>query len=293
MRSASDRSQCRPTARARAGSLPHAAASHGLKATLGRVPRTVPPDQFGQLTYLGVMARHPPTWAPASRPSRGHRDDPWERRDRPHAVPSGRRTRRRRSDFRQAHHRDPPHDRRLPRSRGRGRRLESAIAFLDKRGARITEMDGREGRLEARRRGVSSCAPADRALRRDPEHRRGELDPSFARTLDEGDAVDVVALRRALMDRTLAYRSGAKGCSVTPTCCADADGRDAGAAGVAGPVRARWWSRAGRSGGLRRRVPATPSPFNMTGHPRQSAFRSVGRRPVCRSASTSWRPRYE
>ena len=51
---------------------------YGLKATLGRVPHEVPPDQFGQLTYLGVMARHPADLgAGLASMSRGHRDDPW------------------------------------------------------------------------------------------------------------------------------------------------------------------------------------------------------------------------
>jgi len=51
---------------------------YGLKATLGRVPHEVPPDQFGQLTYLGVMARHPADLgAGLASMSRGHAGDPW------------------------------------------------------------------------------------------------------------------------------------------------------------------------------------------------------------------------
>ncbi len=124
-------------------------------------------------------------------------------------------------------------------------RLDTALAFLDKQGAKIKEMDGREidwkldvARIILRANQIERFADI-------LKNRRGDLDPSFARTLDEGNAVDVVALRRAIVDRTTAFKS-VQGlfadCDLllTPT--------------VATPHRppprtssSRWWSTASRS----------------------------------------------
>jgi aspartyl-tRNA(Asn)/glutamyl-tRNA(Gln) amidotransferase subunit A len=97
------------------------------------------------------------------------------------------------------------------------------------------------------------------------KNRRGDLDPSFARTLDEGNAIDVVQLRRAIIDRTTAFKS-VQGlfadCDLllTPTVATPAppatqnqfeplvvDGKPLG------DLRAAWYTYT--------------IPFNMTGHP--------------------------
>lgn len=237
---------------------------YGLKATLGRVPHEVPPDQFGQLTYLGVMARHPADLgAGLASMSRGHRDDPWTAAigRTPFAWPAETAA-------------DPIAGKRITVIRRMTggyldpdveARLETAIAFLDKRGARITEMDGREvdwkldvARLILRANQIERFGEILKT-------RRDELDPSFARTLDEGEAVDVGMLRRALMDRTLAYRSVQRlfddaDLLLTPTVATPAPlaSQDQFAPLVVdgkpiGDLRAAWYTYT--------------IPFNMTGHP--------------------------
>jgi len=237
---------------------------YGLKATLGRVPHEVPPDQFGQLTYLGVMARHPADLgAGLASMSRGHRDDPWSAAigRTPFAWPSTGAA-------------DPIAGKRITVIRRMTggyldpeveARLEAALAFLDARGARITEMDGREvdWKLDVAR--IILRANQIERFGEILKTRRGELDPSFARTLDEGDAIDVVALRRALTDRTLAYRSvqklfGDADLLLTPTVATPAPlaSQDQFAPLVVdgkpiGDLRAAWYTYT--------------IPFNMTGHP--------------------------
>lgn len=237
---------------------------YGLKATLGRVPHEVPPDQFGQLTYLGVMARHPTDLgAGLASMSRGHRDDPWTLAigREPFAWP----------DSAAGH---PIKGKRITVIRrmtggyldpDTEARLDAALAFLDKQGAAIREMDGREidwkldvARIILRANQIERFADI-------LKNRRDELDPSFARTLDEGNAVDVVALRRALVDRTTAYKSVQRlfadaDLLLTPTVATPAplatqdqfkplvvDGKPLG------DLRAAWYTYT--------------IPFNMTGHP--------------------------
>lgn len=237
---------------------------YGLKATLGRVPHEVPPDQFGQLTYLGVMARHPSDLgAGLASMSRGHRDDPWTLaigrepfawpdRSGEHPIAGRRITVIRRMT---GGYLDPDTE----------ARLDAALAFLDKQGAHIKEMDGREidwkldvARIILRANQIERFADI-------LKNRRGELDPSFARTLDEGNAVDVVALRRALVDRTIAFKSVQRlfaDCDLllTPTVATPAppatqnqfeplvvDGKPLG------DLRSAWYTYT--------------IPFNMTGHP--------------------------
>ncbi len=144
-------------------------------------------------------------------------------------------------------------------------RLNAALAFLDKQGATIKEMDGREidwkldvARIILRANQIERFADI-------LKNRRGELDPSFARTLDEGNAIDVVALRRALVDRTTAFKSVQRlfaDCDLllTPTVATPAppatqnqfeplvvDGKPLG------DLRSAWYTYT--------------IPFNMTGHP--------------------------
>jgi aspartyl-tRNA(Asn)/glutamyl-tRNA(Gln) amidotransferase subunit A len=228
------------------------------------VPHEVPPDQFGQLTYLGVMARHPADLgAGLASMSRGHRDDPWSAAigRTPFAWPSEGAA-------------DPIAGKRITVIRRMTggyldpeveARLEAALAFLDKRGARITEMDGREvdWKLDVAR--IILRANQIERFGEILKSRRSELDPSFARTLDEGDAVDVMALRRALTDRTLAYRSvqrlfGDADLLLTPTVATPAPlaSQDQFAPLVVdgkpiGDLRAAWYTYT--------------IPFNMTGHP--------------------------
>ncbi len=237
---------------------------YGLKATLGRVPHELPPDQFGQLTYLGVMARHPADLgAGLAAMSRGHRDDPW-------SLAVGR-----------APFVWPPQSAADPIAGKRvtvirrmtggyldpdvEARLEAALAFLDKRGARITELDGREidWKLDVAR--IILRANQIERFSEILKNRRDELDPSFAKTLDEGDAIDVVALRRAVTDRTLAFRSVQKlfadaDLLLTPTVATPAPlaSQDQFAPLVVdgkplGDLRAAWYTYT--------------IPFNMTGHP--------------------------
>lgn len=237
---------------------------YGLKATLGRVPHEVPPDQFGQLTYLGVMARHPADLgAGLASMSRGHRDDPWTLAigREPFAWPA-------------APGGHPIQGRRITVIRrmtggyldpDTEARLDAALAFLDKQGARIREVDGRkvDWKLDVAR--IILRANQIERFGEILKNRRDELDPSFARTLDEGQAVDVVALRRALMDRTTAYKSVQRlfaDCDLllTPTVATPAplatqdqfeplmvDGKPLG------DLRAAWYTYT--------------IPFNMTGHP--------------------------
>ena len=237
---------------------------YGLKATLGRVPHEVPPDQFGQLTYLGVMARHPTDLgAGLASMSRGHRDDPWTaaigrtpfawpENTGEHPIAGKRVTVIRRMT---GGYLDPDTE----------ARLDAALAFLDKQGAHIKEMDGREidwkldvARVVLRANQIERFADI-------LKNRRDELDPSFAKTLDEGDAVDAVMLRRALADRTTAYKSvqrlfGDADLLLTPTVATPAplatqdqfeplvvDGKPLG------DLRAAWYTYT--------------IPFNMTGHP--------------------------
>lgn len=237
---------------------------YGLKATLGRVPHEVPPDQFGQLTYLGVMARHPADLgAGLASMSRGHRDDPWSLAigSTPFAWPDG-----------SGEH--PIAGKRITVIRRMTggyldpeveARLDVALAFLDKQGARITEMDGCEidWKLDVAR--IILRANQIERFAETLKNRRDELDPSFAKTLDEGDAIDVVALRRALLDRTVAYKSVQRlfadaDLLLTPTVATPAplatqnqfeplvvDGKPLG------DLRSAWYTYT--------------IPFNMTGHP--------------------------
>ena len=237
---------------------------YGLKATLGRVPHEVPLDQFGQLTYLGVMARHPADLgAGLASMSRGHAGDPWSAAigRTPFAWPqpdpaspiAGKRVtviRRMTGGYL-----DPDTE----------ARLDVALAFLDRHGAKIREIDGREidWKLDVAR--IILRANQIERFGEMLKTRRGELDPSFAKTLDEGEAIDVVALRRALLDRTAAYRSVQKlfadaDLLLTPTVATPAplasqnqfeplvvDGKPLG------DLRSAWYTYT--------------IPFNMTGHP--------------------------
>ena len=237
---------------------------YGLKATLGRVPHEVPPDQFGQLTYLGVMARHPADLgAGLASMSRGHPEDPWTAAigRTPFAWP-------------QPGGDDPIAGKRVTVIRrmtggyldpDTEARLDAAIAFLDRRGATIREMDGREvdwkldvARLILRANQIERFGEILKT-------RRGDLDPSFARTLDEGEAIDVVTLRRALLDRTAAFRSVQRlfadaDLLLTPTVATPAPlaAQDQFAPLVVdgkpiGDLRSAWYTYT--------------IPFNMTGHP--------------------------
>lgn len=237
---------------------------YGLKATLGRVPHEVPPDQFGQLTYLGVMARHPADLgAGLASMSLGHPGDPWTaaigrtpfawpQPDAAHAIAGKRVTVIRRMT---GGYLDPDTE----------ARLDAALAFLDRNGATIREMDGREidWKLDVAR--IILRANQIERFGETLKTRRGELDPSFAKTLDEGEAIDVVALRRALLDRTAAYRSVQRlfadaDLLLTPTVATPAplasqnqfeplvvDGKPIG------DLRSAWYTYT--------------IPFNMTGHP--------------------------
>ncbi|MCX7367070.1 MAG: amidase, partial [Alphaproteobacteria bacterium] len=237
---------------------------YGLKATLGRVPHEVPLDQFGQLTYLGVMARHPADLgAGLASMSRGHAGDPWSaaigrtpfawpQPDPASPIAGKRVTMIRRMT---GGYLDPDTE----------ARLDVALAFLDRHGAKIREIDGREidWKLDVAR--IILRANQIERFGEMLKTRRGELDPSFAKTLDEGEAIDVVALRRALLDRTAAYRSVQKlfadaDLLLTPTVATPAplasqnqfeplvvDGKPLG------DLRSAWYTYT--------------IPFNMTGHP--------------------------
>ncbi|MDP1961779.1 MAG: amidase [Reyranella sp.] len=241
---------------------------YGLKATLGRVPHEVPPDQFGQLTYLGVMARHPADLgAGLASMSRGHPDDPWTAAigRTPFAWPQ---------DIGEDTGQHPIAGKRITVIRrmtggyldpDTEARLDAALAFLDRQGARIREMDGREidWKLDVAR--IILRANQIERFGEMLKTRRGDLDVSFAKTLDEGEAIDVVMLRRALVDRTTAYKSVQKlfaDCDLllTPTVATPAplatqdqfaplvvDGKPIG------DLRSAWYTYT--------------IPFNMTGHP--------------------------
>ena len=243
---------------------------YGLKATLGRVPHEKTTDQFGQLTYLGVMARHPADLgAGLASMSRGHADDPWTLAigRTPFAWAQG-------GGDPIAGGGNPIAGKRITVIRRMTggyldpeveARLDAALAFLDKRGARIKEMDGREvdwkldvARIILRANQIERFADLLKT-------RRDDLDPSFARTLEEGEAIDVVVLRQALLDRTLAYRAVQKlfdnaDLLLTPTVATPAppvtqnqfaplmvDGKPIG------DLRSAWYTYT--------------IPFNMTGHP--------------------------
>jgi len=237
---------------------------YGLKATLGRVPHEKAPDQFGQLTYLGVMARHPADLgAGLASMSRGNTEDPW-------TLAIGRTP----FTWPEASGVHPIAGKRIAVIRrmtggyldpDTEARLDAALAFLDRQGARIREMDGREvdwkldvARIILRANQIERFADV-------LENRRDDLDPSFAKTLDEGGAVDAIMLRRALADRTTAYRSvqklfGDADLLLTPTVATPAPlaTQDQFAplvvAGKAlGDLRAAWYTYT--------------IPFNMTGHP--------------------------
>ena len=237
---------------------------YGLKATLGRVPHEVPADQFGQLTYLGVMARHPADLgAGLAAMSRGHAEDPWTLAatgtpftwptpSPANAIAGTRITVIRRMAGGYLH----------PDSEAR---LDEAIALLDRRGARITELDGRaiDWKLDAAR----LILRANQIMRFGDllRTRHDDLDPSFARTLEEGAAVDIATLRQALVDRTAAFRAvqrlfAGADFLLTPTVATPAplatqdqfaplmvDGKPIG------DLRSAWY--------------AYTIPFNMTGHP--------------------------
>src|SRR5262249_23219350 len=116
---------------------------YGLKATLGRVPHEIPADQFGQLTYLGVMARHPEDLgAGLAAMSRGHAEDPWTLAigRSPFAWPgmaagdaiAGKRIAVIRRMIGGYLHPDTE------------ARLDEALGFLESKGARLKEVDGRD-----------------------------------------------------------------------------------------------------------------------------------------------------
>ncbi len=179
---------------------------YGLKATLGRVPHEVPADQFGQLTYLGVMARHPADLGTGlASMSAGHAEDVWSvASGRPPfawpAAPAGdaiagkRVTVIRRMTGGYLH----------PDSEAR---LDAAIAFLESKGAHIAEFDGRQidwkldvARLILRANQITRFGDLLKS-------RRNDLDPSFVKTLEEGAAVDIATLRQALIDRTSVFKA--------------------------------------------------------------------------------------
>ena len=237
---------------------------YGLKATLGRVPHEVPADQFGQLTYLGVMARHPADLgAGLASMSRSHTEDPWSLHvgREPFAWPAQRPG-------------DPIAGKRItvirrmtggylhPDSEAR---LDEAIAFLEKNGAGITEFDGREidwkldvARLILRANQITRFGDLLKS-------RRNDLDPSFAKTLEEGAAIDITTLRQALLDRTSVFKATQRlfakaDLLLTPTVASPAppatqdqfaplvvDGREIG------DLRSAWYTYT--------------IPTNMTGHP--------------------------
>ncbi len=210
------------------------------------------------------MARHPADLgAGLAAMSRGHRDDPWTMStgrtpfawpapEAAHPVTGRRVTVIRRMT---GGYLDPDTE----------ARLDAAIAWLDRQGARIRELDGRtiDWKLDAAR--IILRANQIERFGDLLRNRRDELDPSFARTLEEGAAIDVVALRRALADRTSAYRAvqtlfADADLLLTPTVATPAplatqdqfaplvvDGKPIG------DLRAAWYSYA--------------IPFNMTGHP--------------------------
>jgi aspartyl-tRNA(Asn)/glutamyl-tRNA(Gln) amidotransferase subunit A len=237
---------------------------YGLKATLGRVPHELPTDQFGQLTYLGVMARHPDDLgAGLAAMSRSNAEDPWSLAigQSPFAWPApvagdaiaGKRfTVIRRMTGGYLH----------PDTEAR---LDEALAFLERKGARVTEIDGRAidwkldvARLILRANQITRFAGL-------LETRRNDLDPSFVKTLEEGDAVDIAMLRQALLDRTVVFRSVQRLFAdtdflLTPTTATPAppatqdqfaplvvDGKPVG------DLRSAWYTYT--------------IPFNMTGHP--------------------------
>jgi aspartyl-tRNA(Asn)/glutamyl-tRNA(Gln) amidotransferase subunit A len=237
---------------------------YGLKATLGRVPHEVPADQFGQLTYLGVMARHPADLgAGLAAMSQGHAEDVWSvaAGGTPFAwppAPAG----------------DPIKGKRItvirrmtggylhPDSEAR---LDAAIAFLESRGGRITEFDGRQidwkldvARLILRANQITRFGDLLKS-------RRNDLDPSFVKTLEEGAAVDIATLRQALIDRSAVFREtqrlfASADLLMTPTVASPAppatqdqyaplvvDGK------AIGDLRSAWYTYT--------------IPTNMTGHP--------------------------
>ena len=235
---------------------------YGLKATLGRVPHEVPADQFGQLTYLGVMARHPADLgAGLAAMAQGHAEDPWtlgrpafDWPPFPAADPiAGKRVtviRRMTGGYL-----DPDSE----------ARLDEALALLDRRGAQLREVDGSTidwkldtARLILRANQITRFGDMLRT-------RRDELDPSFAKTLEEGEAVDIATLRQALLDRTSVFRTVQRVFAdsdflLTPTVATPAppatqdqfaplvvDGKPIG------DLRSAWY--------------AYTIPFNMTGHP--------------------------
>jgi aspartyl-tRNA(Asn)/glutamyl-tRNA(Gln) amidotransferase subunit A len=237
---------------------------YGLKATLGRVPHEVPADQFGQLTYLGVMARHPADLgAGLAAMSSGHAEDPWTLAAArapfvwpapaaANAIAGKRITVIRRMAGGYLH----------PDSEAR---LDEAIALLDKQGARITELDGRTvdwkldvARLILRANQITRFGELLKT-------RHNDLDPSFAKTLEEGAAIDIATLRQALVDRTAAFRSVQRLFTdadylLTPTVTTPAPlaTQDQFAPLVVdgtpiGDLRSAWY--------------AYTIPFNMTGHP--------------------------
>lgn len=237
---------------------------YGLKATLGRVPHEMATDQFGQLTYLGVMARHPADLGIGlAAMSRGNAGDPWSlgAARTPFAWPAaaggdiiaGKRiTVIRRLTGGYLH----------PDSEAR---LDAAIRFLDGRGARIVELDGRDvdWKLDAAR----LMLRANQITRFGAllSSRRNDLDPSFVKTLEEGAAVDIATLRQVLFDRTAVFKSVQRLFAdadflLTPTVATPAPpaGQDQFAPLVVdgkpiGDLRSAWY--------------AYTIPFNMTGHP--------------------------
>lgn len=236
---------------------------YGLKATLGRVPHEKAPDQFGQLTYLGVMARHPVDLGHGlAAMSRGDAMDPWTAAIGREAFawpqpPTNPIAGKRITVIRRftGGYLDPEVE----------ARLNAAIAFLEKSGARIREIDGRDvdwkldvARIILRANQIERFSEILRT-------RGNELDESFIKTLKEGEAIDAVQLRQALLDRSAAFRSvqrllGKADLLLTPTVATPAplatqdqfkplvvDGKPIG------DLRAAWYTYT--------------IPFNMTGHP--------------------------
>lgn len=176
---------------------------YGLKPTLGRVPHETAPDAFNLTTNIGVMARHPEDMAAAMAVmSASHEDDAWS-----HAAAG------------------QPFVPAQPEASVRGRRfllirslngtwldpeveakLEEAVKHIRDMGGVVTSFDGAgiDWRLEPSRIAlrVNQAARFETLLR----ERRADLDPSFARTVEDGLAIDAAALRRALFERTSFYR---------------------------------------------------------------------------------------
>jgi aspartyl-tRNA(Asn)/glutamyl-tRNA(Gln) amidotransferase subunit A len=235
---------------------------YGLKGTLGRVPNELASDVFGLMVYIGIMARHPADLAlglaAMSAPDIG---DPWTigvgRAFDAASVPTsglvGRRftvVRRTASGYL---HPDVE------------ARLDAAIAFLDRAGAIVREVDGMEidWKYDAARNVLraNQLARYDRLVR----ERAGDLDPSFVHIIEEGRQLRIETFGRYLLDRTALYRTvdglmADGSLLLTPTLAAPPPPVDQYAHAPLvvggeekGELRAAWYNYT--------------IPFNLTGHP--------------------------